>query len=214
MTTTTTAPTRDRLLEAGERLFASRGIDGVSLAEVTKAAGCRNTGAIHHHFGGREELLAAIVDQHRPRLDERREALLDEIEQDDGPTPAALVRALVLPLVELLDHPRGRAFLSIQAQRALRPRPADRTPRPVVQRVMRLEGRPTGRDPVGAFLADLAELTAISALAQRARVEDVGGRDAGLGRDEFTRQLLAAVTRIVVPGAPAGDPEPSQEPRP
>ena len=56
--------TRHRLLLAAEDLFATRGIDAVSLAEITKAAGGSNTGAIHHHFGGREELLAEIVDEH------------------------------------------------------------------------------------------------------------------------------------------------------
>jgi AcrR family transcriptional regulator len=45
--------TRDRLLLAAEQLFATRGIDAVSLAEITKAAGSHNTGAVHHHFGGR-----------------------------------------------------------------------------------------------------------------------------------------------------------------
>lgn len=208
--TTTDAPTPERLLMAAEHLFATRGIDGVSLAEITKAAGCHNTGAIHHHFGGREELLAAIVDEHRGRLDVERRARLDRIDGGDEPTASALVRALVLPMVELLDDPRGRAFLSIQAQRALRPRPPDRTPRPVVQEVMRLEGHPGGRPPLGAFLADLAELTAVSALAQRARMEEAQGREAGLGRDEFTRQLLAALTRIVVAspttGSTNGDP--------
>ena len=199
MPTTTAIPTRQRLIEAAEDLFATRGIDAVSLAEVTKAAGCNNTGAVHHHFGGREELLAAVVDEHRGPLDERRAELLDELDDADDITPAQLVRALVLPMVELLDEPRGRAFLSIQAQRALRPRQPDRTPRPLVQRVIRLEGRPAGRGAVGGFLADLGELTAVSALAQRARLEEADGPDAGLGRAGFTEQLLAAITRIVAP---------------
>lgn len=193
----TPTSTRQRLIEAAERLFATRGIDAVSLAEVTHTAGLRNTGAVHHHFGGREELLAAVVEEHRPGLDARREALLDELEVTGDPTPAGLVRALVLPMVELLDDERGRAFLAIQAQRALRPRQPVASPRPVVQRLLRLESRPKGRAPVAGFLAGLGELSAVSALAQRARVEDTEGREAGLGRDEFTRQLLGAITRIV-----------------
>ena len=194
----TGAPTRRRLLEAAEDLFANRGIDAVSLAEITKAAGSNNTGAVHHHFGGREELLAALVDEHRGRLDQRRSALLDQLDEQP-PTRAALVHCLVTPMVDLLDDPHGRAFLSIQAQLVLRPRPPTRTPRPLIQRVQRLEGHPDGRAPVAAFLADLAELTAVSALAQRARLEEEAGRDAGLGREQFTRQLLAAITRIVTP---------------
>jgi AcrR family transcriptional regulator len=193
------ATTRDRLLLAAEELFAERGIDAVSLAEITKAAGSNNTGAVHHHFGGREELLAAVVEAHRRSLDARREDLLDELGSTPPPTTLDVVRCLVLPMVELLDEPRGRAYLSIAAQRALRPRPPDRAPRAVVRRVVELEGHDLRRPPVAGFLADLAELTAISALAQRARVETEQGRNAGLGRDEFVRQLLTALTRIVTP---------------
>lgn len=189
--------TREQLLEAAEGLFATRGIDAPSLAELTKAAGLSNTGAVHYYFGGREELLAAIVEEHRRALDERREELLDELEASGGVTPAGLVRCLIAPMIDLLDSARGRAYLSIAAQRAQRPNQAPPTPRPVILRLLRLEGRPAGRAPIAAFLADLGFLTATSALAQRARLEEVDGRAAGLGRDEFARQLLDAVVRIV-----------------
>jgi hypothetical protein len=141
----------------------------------------------------------AVVDEHRRRLDQRREALLDALGSDPRPSTRELVRALVTPMVELLDDPRGRAYLSIAAQRALRPRPPDRAPRAVIERVVDLEGHRGGRPPLAAFLADLGELTAVSALAQRARVEAERGRDAGLGRDAFVGQLVAAIARIVTP---------------
>src|SRR5687767_10583158 len=88
---------RQRLLEAAERLFAAQGIDGVSLAELTRAAGLGNTGAVHHYFGGREQLLEAIVEQHRAELDARREQLLDEAEALGDTSLALLVRVLVSP---------------------------------------------------------------------------------------------------------------------
>lgn len=198
--------TRDRLLLAAEDLFATRGIDAPSLAEITQAAGSANTGAVHYHFGGREELLAAIVDEHRTALDARREVLLDELEASGEVTPAGLVRCLIGPMVDLLDTERGRAYLSIAAQRALRPKQAPPTPRPVVARLLRLEGRAGGRAPVAALLADLGFLTATSALARRARLEAVDGRDAGIGRDAFATQLLDAITRIVA--VPTGEDHP------
>lgn len=197
---------RQRLLEAAEHEFASRGIDAPSLAELTKAAGLGNTGAVHYYFGGREELLAAIVEEHRSELDRRREVLLDELEAGGEVTPAGLVRCLVAPMVDLLDSARGRAYLSIAAQRALRPKQGAPTPRPVILRLLRLEGRPSGRAPVAGFLSELGFLTATSALAQRARVEEADGREAGLGRDAFTTQLLGAITRIVA--VPTGETHP------
>jgi AcrR family transcriptional regulator len=194
---------RRRLIEAAEALFATTGIDAPSLAEITKAAGLRNTGAVHYYFGGREELLAVIVDEHRADLDRHREELLDALEAAGEVTPAGLVRCLVAPMVDLLDTSRGRAYLSIAAQRALRPNQAPASPRPVILRLLRLEGRPSGRTPVAGFLAELGFLTATSALAQRARLEEADGREAGIGRDLFTAQLIDAVTRIVA--VPTGE---------
>jgi AcrR family transcriptional regulator len=190
---------RQRLLEAAEHLFASRGIDGVSLAELTRAAGLGNTGAVHHYFGGRDELLEAIVDQHRAELDARREKLLDEAEALSDTSLALLVRVLVEPMADKLDDERGRAFLSIQAQRTLRPRQRRATRRALAQRLLRLLGLPGVPGPVARQLEDFGRDLTYAALAQRAMVEADGGRDAGIGRDEFVAQLCGAVARILEP---------------
>jgi AcrR family transcriptional regulator len=197
---------RQRLLEAAERLFAAKGIDGVSLAELTRTAGLGNTGAVHHYFGGREELLQAIVDQHRADLDARREQLLDEASALGDTSLALLVRILVEPMVDKLDDERGRAFLSIQAQRTLRPRHRAPTPRPLAQRLLRLLGLPDVPGPVAHELEDFGRDLTYAALAQRAMVEADGGRDAGIGRDEFVAQLCGAVARILMP-TPASSPD-------
>ncbi len=70
--------TRMALLDAAEVLFAAEGVDGVSLASITRLAGQRNGGAIHDSVGGRDGLLAAILDRHEAVLDEvRTEALIE-----------------------------------------------------------------------------------------------------------------------------------------
>lgn len=194
---------RQRLLEAAERLFAAQGIDGVSLAELTRAAGLGNTGAVHHYFGGREQLVEAIVEQHRAELDARREQLLDEAEALGDTSLALLVRVLVEPMADKLDDERGRAFLSIQAQRTLRPRHRPPTPRPLAERVLRLLGIPGVPGAVARQLEDFGRDLAFAALAQRAIVEAEGGREAGIGRDEFVAQLCAAIARIHSPSPTA-----------
>jgi AcrR family transcriptional regulator len=200
---------RQRLLVAAERLFAAQGIDGASLAELTRAAGLGNTGAVHHYFGGRVQLLEAIVEQHRGELDARREQLLDEAEVLGDTSLALLVRVLVEPMADKLDDERGRAFLSIQAQRTLRPRRRPPTPRPLAERVLRLLGIPGVPGPVARQLEDFGRDLAFAALAQRAIVEAEGGREAGIGRDEFVAQLCAAIARIHSPSpTPATSPEP------
>jgi AcrR family transcriptional regulator len=55
------AETRRRLLDAAAALFAARGIEGVSIDAVADAAD-RTSGAVYAHFGGKEGLLAALLD--------------------------------------------------------------------------------------------------------------------------------------------------------
>src|ERR1700688_840340 len=68
------AETRQRILDAAERLMAERGIEGVSLNEINAAAAQRDTAALHDHCGAGEGLVRAIMRRHgtwlRPRHDE------------------------------------------------------------------------------------------------------------------------------------------------
>jgi AcrR family transcriptional regulator len=192
--------TRQRLIEAAEALFADKGIDAVSLAEITAAAGLNNSGAVHYHFGGREELLAAVVDQHRHELDRRREALLDQLEDLGEPSVAAVVRVVVEPLLAKLDDARGRAFLSIQAQRMLRPHPQPGARRPAVLRFLRLFGTPHLARHSADLHSDFMQTLTFGALAQRARLE-AAGAETPLSREEFADHLVAAVVRVLdMPG--------------
>jgi len=109
--------TRARIVSAAERLFAERGIDATTLAEINRAANQRNRSAVQYHFGNKEGVIHAILDKHTPGIELRRHAMLDEIEMDDEPGLRALAKALVLPVAEKLDDPDGgRAFLRLNAQ--------------------------------------------------------------------------------------------------
>jgi AcrR family transcriptional regulator len=109
--------TRARILATAERLFAERGIDSVSLSEINRAAGQRNRSALQYHFGSRDGLVRAILDKHTPGIDQRRHAMLDELEPSEGLELRTLVEALVLPVAEKLDDPDGGiAFIRLNAQ--------------------------------------------------------------------------------------------------
>jgi AcrR family transcriptional regulator len=56
------AETRRRLLDAAAHLFAERGIDAVSIDAVAEAAD-RTSGAVYAHFGSRDGLLTALLDE-------------------------------------------------------------------------------------------------------------------------------------------------------
>ncbi len=59
--------TRARLLEAAARLFAEEGIDAVSVDAVADAAG-RTSGSIYAHFGSKDALVTAVLDESKDQV--------------------------------------------------------------------------------------------------------------------------------------------------
>lgn len=113
--------TRQRLVATAERLFAERGIDTVSLREISRQSGARNAIATQYHFKDRAGVLAAIVDKHTPQVEAARMALLDEYQALLPRSEAAAIRtlagALVRPLAaKLADPDGGPDFLQVYAQ--------------------------------------------------------------------------------------------------
>lgn len=109
--------TRARLISAAEKLFAERGIDGVSLREINRASGARNAVAVQYHFEGRSGVVRAIIAKHRPAVEAGRHALLDEYEQAGVDDLWMLAGALVRPLAAKLQDPDGGPeYLRIHAE--------------------------------------------------------------------------------------------------
>ncbi|WP_369243751.1 TetR/AcrR family transcriptional regulator [Streptomyces sp. R41] len=116
--------TRGTLIRAAEQLFAVKGVDGVSLNEIKRAAGQRNAMALQYHFGDRAGLLRAVLDKHLPAVDAGREALLQQYEDSGTADLRSLATALVLPAAaKLADPDGGREFLQIVAELLNRPEP-------------------------------------------------------------------------------------------
>ena len=57
------ARTRAQLLEAAARVYARRGFEGATLDAVADEAGFTK-GAVYDHFGSKENLLFALLDEH------------------------------------------------------------------------------------------------------------------------------------------------------
>lgn len=53
---------REVILQAAIELFAERGVSGASIAEITQRAGVAQ-GLVNYHFGGKEQLISAVMDQ-------------------------------------------------------------------------------------------------------------------------------------------------------
>ncbi|MFP5072165.1 TetR/AcrR family transcriptional regulator [Pseudonocardia nantongensis] len=116
---------RAALIEAAGRLFAEHGVEVVSLREITRVAGQRNTTALQYHFTDRDGLLREVLEPHLREVGQRRHALLDQYELAGRADLRELAAALVLPLIAKLSDPDGgRAYLQIAAELLGRP---DRT---------------------------------------------------------------------------------------
>ena len=111
--------TRQKIITTAERLFAERGVDAVSLNEITREAGQKNKSALSYHFGSKEILLQAIIEKHEVSILAQRNAYLDDLEQRKAISIESVVRAFVYPLASKLDDADGgKYFLSILAQLA------------------------------------------------------------------------------------------------
>ncbi len=108
---------RSAIITAAETLFAEQSIEGVSLREIMRLAGQRNTTALQYHFGDRDGLLRALIEKHAAAVAMRREALLDQLEAAPKGSLRDAAAAFVAPLVaKLTDPDGGREFLQVAAQ--------------------------------------------------------------------------------------------------
>ena len=114
----------DALIRAAERLFAAHGSEGVSLREITAAAGATNASAVQYHFGGRRGLLRAVLAKHEVAIEQRRHELLDAYETLPTPDVRVLAAALVRPLAAELDNDDGGlGYLQLVSDLYNRPNP-------------------------------------------------------------------------------------------
>lgn len=106
---------RETLLDAAEELFARFGIDAVSNRRITEHAGTANHSAIAYHFGGREELLRALLGRHLEEMTRRRTAIIAALPEDAGVRD--LLAGMILPWMEhlaTLPAPSWRARFLFQ----------------------------------------------------------------------------------------------------
>lgn len=94
------ARTRERLLDAAERLFAERGFRATSLRALTSRAKA-NVAAVNYHFGSKGGLIRAAYDRRIGELNRERLALLEGAGRR-RPAPEAILRAFIAPTIALL----------------------------------------------------------------------------------------------------------------
>ena len=205
MATDVERDTRAALLDAAEALFATEGIDNVSLAAITHLAGQSNGGAIHYYFGGRDGLLGAILDRHEAVLDEIRTDALGAARRSGPVSVEALARIVVESLASRLDSDSGRSFLAIQRHRAVSGAGSwsfrSTTMRLIVAEIEAILGDGRFSNEEFAERMRLATLLVIHRLADRSRKETLG---ADLPRPVVIETLVLAVASVLTAEAPRG----------
>lgn len=96
------SPSVERLKAEAQRLFANRGIDGVTVRDIAAAAGQKNPAAVGYHFGSKEALIRELIVDGAKIIDARRNAQLDALEECGGPDSISqIVDILIYPSVNL-----------------------------------------------------------------------------------------------------------------
>jgi len=101
---------REKLLEAATPLFAQKGFFAVSIRELANAAGT-NSALISYHFGGKEGLYAAVLEQQFAQISKDMEKI-----NLSSQSPLEKIQAYILGLAR--TH-RERPFLLRFAQMEL-----------------------------------------------------------------------------------------------
>jgi AcrR family transcriptional regulator len=192
------ADTRARLLQAAADCFAARGVDAVSVDAVAEVAG-RTSGAVYDHFGSKQGLVMAVLDEWRQSV---VGTVLSELQAAaDLPTRLrALVAALVVDpspatrrLLQMEDELRLRASRDPEVAAAMGRRAAQH--RRWLARGLAAwmaEGLlPSGRDPE-------ALAAVVTGLAQQHRVDP-----AAVGAEAAVAAVAAVLTAPVPAPVPA-----------
>jgi AcrR family transcriptional regulator len=100
------ADTRASLVDAAGHLFARRGIEGTALRDVVERSGQRNASAVQYHFGGRWELVTAVLARHH-------DTVAGWADPGGGSSAQEVVGSLVDLLRPELASEGGRDFLRV-----------------------------------------------------------------------------------------------------
>lgn len=113
-------PGKQRILDAAERLFARHGFYGISIRDITEAAGV-DVALVSYHFGNKRELFTAVFQRRAELLNPERLAMLEEVRRaalPGVPTLESIVNAFTHPLLERSARggPGWKSYFALVAQ--------------------------------------------------------------------------------------------------
>jgi AcrR family transcriptional regulator len=127
--------TRLALLEAAQRLFSARSIEGVSIDDIAKEADVAK-GSLYNHFESKEALAEELFSMVRGHVAELLATAIDQT----APPPERLVQGAFVIVRFAIDHPESVAALIKLSPELL----DDKAPLNVQARRIIIEGLETG----------------------------------------------------------------------
>ncbi len=200
------AQTRERLLEAAERLFGQRGYAGASVRDVTAAAAC-NIAAVNYHFGGKRNLYIEMFHRRLAAIREHRVGSIREaMRHAKGPRALetvleAFASAFLEPLVA---KPEGRRLIELMARETVDAHlPPEMFAAEFIEPVHRVlvEAITTAAPKVSPHDAQLCVL---SIVGQLVHVAHVTRRAANSGNKRFTAPPMDEAVEHIVRFSAAG----------
>lgn len=113
-----------RLILAAESLFAERGIDNVSLREISATAGQANNAAVQYHFGSKHGLITALTNFRVSQMEGPRGRMLERAQQTGRLKDIfTLLEILCLPQLDLVNETGQHPYAQFMSQYISRYRP-------------------------------------------------------------------------------------------
>jgi AcrR family transcriptional regulator len=110
----TSEQTRRSILTAAAWEFSQRGFSATSLREIARQAQTTH-GLIRHHFGCKQELWCAVVNEYVAKMAQQHQPLIDQYGQAD---PVELLKGLVSSFILLsAQHPGASRILLLDCGR-------------------------------------------------------------------------------------------------
>lgn len=113
-------PVKQRLLDAGEELFAEHGWNGVSIRTIAAKADV-SLAALNYHFGEKEKLLAEIFAARARPIAAERVRRLEALRDSGTMSLETVLEAFLRPALIAGTEFGGRVFIKLRARLATEP---------------------------------------------------------------------------------------------
>ena len=106
--------TKDKIMDIAEEMFLVHGFDGVSVRDITKAAGA-NVASVNYHFNSKRDLYREVFKRKLRKLSKERMGQLQKAFADkEAPTLEEVIRSIVsIFLNDFLSSDKSMKLLTI-----------------------------------------------------------------------------------------------------